>query len=83
MKNRKYIVSSAYLATVRERVKEMMRTLTEEPLIYNTKKVRMLNSLSGIVEMLSPDIAEKELIPHVCRCGERRKDGKEEDKERG
>lgn len=79
--DKKYIVSSAYLATVRERVKEMMRTVQEEPLIYTTKKVRMLSSLSEIVEMLSPDIAEKELVPHVCRCGERGKDGEKKDKD--
>lgn len=84
MEDKKYIVSGPYLALVREKVKEMMATIEEEPLIFDVKRAKMLNRLSEIVEMLSPDIAQGsgELMPHVCRC-KGGKDGEKENKDQG
>lgn len=82
MEDKKYIVSGEYLAKVREQVKEMMVTVKEEPLIFDVKRAKMLNRLSEVVEMLSPDTAKgsEGLVLHVCQCKEGRKDGEKEDK---
>lgn len=85
MEDKKYIVSGEYLARVREQIKRMMVTIKEEPLIFDVKRAKILNRLSEVVEMLSPDTdkGSEGLVLHVCRCKEGRKDGEEEDKNKG
>lgn len=84
MEDKKYIVSDLYLAQVREKVKEVTETVESDPLLFRTKRKRVLEQLWDLTKMLSPDIAQGsgELMPHMCRC-KGGKDGEENNKDQG
>lgn len=69
-----YIVSDMHLQLVRTKIKNVMDKITDEALIFNVRKVKMINQLSSVLEDLTPGVAEQygELTPyekHVCKCG--------------
>lgn len=69
-----YIVSDMHLQLIRAKIKDVKDKITDDPLIFNTRKVKIENQLSSILDDLTPGVAEQygELIPHekhVCKCG--------------
>lgn len=69
-----YVISDMHLQLVRTKIKNVMDKITDEALIFNVRKVKMINQLSSVLEDLTPGVAEQygELTPyekHVCKCG--------------
>lgn len=69
-----YIISDMHLQLVRTKIKNVMDKITDEALIFNVRKAKMINQLSSALEDLTPGVAEQygELAPykkHVCKCG--------------
>lgn len=69
-----YVISDMHLQLVRTKIKNVMDKITDEALIFNVRKVKMINQLSSALEDLTPGVAEQcgELTPykkHVCKCG--------------
>lgn len=69
-----YVISDMHLQLVRTKIKNVMSKITDEALIFNVRKVKMINQLSSVLEDLTPGVAEQhgELTPyekHTCKCG--------------